>query len=153
MTIRKAKVSDVPGIYAMLNLYAEQGLLLPRSLSQLYDVVRSFHVACPEDRPEVMAGVCALQVCWEDLGEIRSLAVSPDYRGTNIGASLIDVCQADALELGLKRLFVLTYIPKYFERFGYSLIDKSELPHKIWADCIKCVKFPECGEIALEKKL
>lgn len=151
--IRKAKVTDVPQIYDLLKDFAAKGLMLPRSLSELYDVIRSIYVACPEDDPADVAGICALHVCWSDLGEIRSMSVNSKYQGQDLGAKLLAACESDALELGLKRLFVLTYIPDYFARFGFQKTDKSQLPHKIWADCLKCVNFPDCGEVAMEKPL
>jgi amino-acid N-acetyltransferase len=100
-----------------------------------------------------LVGACALHVCWEGLGEIRSLAVIEPQRGGGLGARLLELCVNEARELGLDRLFVLTYIPDYFEKQGFVPIEKSQLPHKIWADCIKCVNFPECGEEALERRL
>lgn len=151
--IRKAKATDVPQIYALLKELGEKGLMLPRSLSEIYDVIRAFFIAHPTGSPEKVIGACAMQVCWQDLGEIRSLSVSQEYRGYNLGKRLVEACEEDARELGLNRLFVLTYIPDFFIKINYQLIDKSQLPHKIWADCLKCVKFPECGEIAMEKKL
>ncbi len=152
-TIRKARTSDVPKIYEILKGFAEKGLMLPRPLSELYDVIRSFQLACPEDDQETVAGVCALSVCWADLGEIRSLAVHPDHQGGDIGRRLVESCMEEARSLGLKRLFVLTYIPEYFKKFDFHLTEKTELPQKIWADCLKCVKFPECDEIAMERML
>jgi amino-acid N-acetyltransferase len=151
--IRKAKVADVPQIYELLFDFAKEGLMLPRSLSELYDVIRAFYVSTPQDRPDRVVGACALHVCWADLGEIRSLSVAKDFQGANIGAQLLDVCVADALELGLKRLFVLTYIPEYFKKAGFSPIEKTQLPQKIWADCFKCINFPDCSEVALERTL
>ena len=140
--IRKAKVTDVPQIYDLLKDFAAKGLMLPRSLSELYDVIRSVYVACPENDAASVAGVCALHVCWSDLGEIRSMSVKQQYQGKDLGAELLAACERDALELDLKRLFVLTYIPKYFSRFGFNEIDKSQLPHKIWADCPEMYQFP-----------
>ena len=151
--IRKAKVADVPQIYALLTDFAERGLMLPRSLSELYDVIRAFLVACPDDHPETVAGACALHACWEDLGEVRSMSVAPGWQGADIGRRLLEESVRDARELGLKRLFVLTYIPDYFRKMGFTEIDKALLPQKIWAACFKCVKFPECGEIAMERKI
>ena len=151
--IRKPKTKDIPQIHGLLKDFAAQGLMLPRPLSELYDVVRSFHLACPEDDPDMVAGVCALQVCWADLGEIRSLAVHPDFRGSNLGKKLVTACMEEAKDLGLDRLFVLTYIPDYFKKFGFELTEKARLPQKIWADCLKCVKFPECDEIAMEREI
>ena len=151
--VRKAVTADVPQIYNLLKDYAAKGLMLPRSLSDLYDVIRAFHIASPEDRPETVAGVCALHVVWADLGEIRSLGVAPDFKGSCLGELLVSACADEARSLGLTKLFVLTYIPEYFKKLGYTGIEKSELPQKIWADCFKCVNFPDCGEQALEKML
>ncbi|MEW5725368.1 MAG: N-acetyltransferase [Thermodesulfobacteriota bacterium] len=151
--IRKARVADVPLIYELLNHYANRDLMLPRSLSELYDVIRAFNVAFPVGKADTLAGACALHVCWADLGEVRSLSVAQQYQGYDLGRLLLEAVEKDARDLGLHRMFVLTYIPEYFKKFGYTDIDKAELPHKIWADCLKCVKFPECGEVALEKKL
>lgn len=153
VAIRKPTVADVPQIYDLVMQFADKGVMLPRSLSDLYDVIRSLCIACPADRPDRVVGVCGLHVCWADLGEIRSLSVHPDYQGSDLGRKLVDACLRDARELGLNRVFVLTYIPGYFEKLGFRLVDKNSLPHKIWADCLKCVKFPECGEIALELAL
>ena len=151
--IRKATVSDVPKIYSLINGFADSGEMLPRSLSELYDVIRSFSVAVPSDRPETLAGTCALHPCWEDLGEIRSLSVAREFQNSGLGRRLVEFCEVDGLDVGLHRIFVLTYVPDFFRRLDYRLIDKSELPQKIWADCFKCVKFPQCGEIALEKRI
>lgn len=151
--VRKANIPDVPQIYELLKVFAGQGLMLPRPLSELYDLIRDFFVSPAANEPGTIAGVCALHVCWSDLGEIRSLAVEPGSQGSDLGRGLVEACVAEAQELGLKRLFVLTYIPEYFKSFGFEIIDKSALPPIIWADCLKCVKFPECGEIALEKRL
>ncbi|MBU2549639.1 MAG: N-acetyltransferase [Proteobacteria bacterium] len=151
--VRKARVADVPQIYLLLKDFAAKELLLPRSLSDLYDYVRDFYVLTPDDDPRKVVGACALHVCWSDLGEIRSLALASDSQGADLGRRLMEACLTEARDLGLERVFALTYIPKYFERFEFRLIEKNELPQKIWADCFKCVKFPECDEIALERKL
>jgi amino-acid N-acetyltransferase len=153
VTVRKSKVRDIPKIYHLLTEFGRDGLLLPRSLSELYDVIRDFYVAFPDGDEDQLLGTCALHVCWEDLGEIRSLAVARGHQGHDLGRSLVEVCMEEARQLGLTRLFALTYIPDYFQRFGFRPIDKSELPQKIWADCFKCVKFPECDEVALARNL
>ncbi|MBW1708622.1 MAG: N-acetyltransferase [Deltaproteobacteria bacterium] len=153
MQLRKSRVTDVPLIYELLTELGQKGLLLPRSLSELYDVVRDFFVAHPDGEPETLAGTCALHICWADLGEVRSLAVDSSYCGQDLGRRLVEECIAEAREIGLKRLFALTYIPDYFMKFDFKLIEKNELPQKIWADCFKCVKFPECNEVALVKDL
>jgi amino-acid N-acetyltransferase len=148
-TIRKAAISDVRTIYGLLNENAQKGLLLSRSLSDLYDQIRDFFVVVAGDDGKTVVGMCGLHICWEDIAEIRSLAVKDQYRGKNYGRMLVRACITESVELGLKRLFVLTYVPSFFCRFGFAVVEKSVLPHKVWADCVKCVKFPDCDETAL----
>jgi len=144
--IRKARIADVKIIHKLLLNYAKDGLMLSRSLSELYEGIRDFYVY--EDEGEVVGTVC-LQICWEDLAEVRSLAVIEGRGLRGIGRQLVESCLDEARLLGLKRVFALTYKPGFFEKLGFHLIEKSELPHKIWTDCIKCPKFPECDELAL----
>ena len=148
--IRRATIKDVKTIQSMLEYYANKGLLLPRSLSDLYDNLRDFMVFQKESS---IGGVSALHVCWEDLGEIRSLAVLPPHTKQGIGRQLVNDCEAEAIKLGLKKVFTLTYQESFFAGLGYQTIDKNQLPHKIWGDCLKCAKFPDCDEIAMIKKL
>ena len=150
--IRKAKLYDIKAIHSLLQHYAVKGELLPRPLSALYDHVRSFSVSVDE-RENLIVGCCALQFCWEDLAEIRSLAVHPDYQGENIGSELTKTVLSEAKGFDTKKVFTLTYRPKFFRRFGFVQIDRSDLPIKIWADCITCVKFPDCDETAMMKKI
>jgi len=145
--IRRATIADAEQIQRLINQFADQGRLLPRSLSEIYDNLRDFHVYEGEDHSIV--GVCALHICWEDLAEIRSLAVATEVRKKGIGGTLVEACLEEARQLGVKQVFLLSYIPPYFERAGFRAVDKSTLPHKIWADCIRCVKFPDCDEIAM----
>lgn len=144
--IRKARIADVKIIHKLLLNYAKDGLMLSRSLSELYEGIRDFYVY--EDQGDVVGTVC-LQICWEDLAEVRSLAVIEGRGLRGIGRQLVEACLDEARQLGLKRVFALTYKPGFFEKLGFHLIEKSELPHKIWTDCIKCPKFPECDELAL----
>jgi len=150
--IRKAKLYDVKAIHSLLQQYAVKGELLPRPLSALYDHVRSFSVSVDERR-NLIVGCCALQFCWEDLAEIRSLAVHPDYQGKNIGSELTKTVLSEAKTFETKKVFTLTYRPEFFRRFGFLQIDRSDLPIKIWADCITCVKFPDCDETAMMKEI
>lgn len=149
MHIRKAVISDVRGIHQILNYYADKNLLLARSLSELYDHLRDYFVLSDHAQEQIIRGVCGLGICWEDLAEIRSLAVSEDQQGKGSGSQLVETCLKEADALGLKRVFVLTYVPAFFEKIGFRKVDKSVLPHKIWADCLKCPKFPNCDETAL----
>lgn len=148
--IRRATAGDVKSIQKLINFYAAKDEMLPRSLNQLYENIRDFVVF--EEKGKIV-GCSALHVCWQDLGEIKSLAVLGSRQGRGIGAKLLAMCLEDARRLKLRRIFALTYKPQYFKKFGFSDIDKSNLPHKIWSDCINCVKFPDCDEIAMIKEL
>ena len=150
--IRKATVADVEAIHRLLKEHAERGELLPRALSDLYDDVRDFNVFKPEGE-DTIAGACALHVCWEDLAEVRSLAVSEPHQGEGIGSALVKAALAEAETLGIERVFTLTYRPDFFKKHGFEIVDKTDLPQKVWAECIKCVKFPDCDEIAMLKRL
>lgn len=144
--IRKARIADAKAIHKLLVGYARDGLMLPRSLSELYETIRNFYVF--EEQGSIVGTVC-LQLCWEDLAEVRSLAVAAEYEGRGIGRQLVEVCLNEARELGLPRVFALTYQDVFFAKLGFKIIEKTELPHKIWGDCLKCAKFPECDEIAM----
>jgi amino-acid N-acetyltransferase len=144
--IRKARIPDAKAIQKLLVDYAREGLMLPRSLSEIYEGIRDFYVY--EEDGQVLGTVC-LHICWEDLAEVRSLAVAGDQGGRGIGRRLVQACLDEAREVGLKRVFALTYQQQFFERLGFGLIEKSELPHKIWSDCLKCAKFPDCDEISM----
>jgi amino-acid N-acetyltransferase len=149
--IRKACITEAPAIRDLINRFAQQGQLLPLSLSEIYDRLRDFFVYL-EDSPESpteILGVCALHFIWEDLAEIRSLAVHEDFRKKGIGSQLVNACLKEARSMDVKRIFCLTYHREFFSLHGFKEIDKSELPHKVWADCLKCSKFPECTEIAM----
>ncbi len=147
MRIRKAKIGDIKSIHGLLSHFAERGLLLPRSLSDLYDHLRDYAVI--ENGEAEIIAVAALHVCWENLAEVRSLAVREDFQGGGIGRSLVEYCISDAITLDIYKVFTLTYQPEFFKKLGFREVDKSVLPHKIWADCVKCPKFPECDETAL----
>lgn len=144
--LRRARAADVPTLHKLINRFAALDEMLPRSLNELYENVRDYFVI--EDCGEVL-GCCALQVTWGDLGEVKCLAVREDHRRLGLGRQVVQACLDDAREIGLPRIFVLTYIPAYFERFGFHLIDKAELPHKVWSECIRCPKFPDCGEVSM----
>ena len=150
--IRKATIKDIKAIHALLHQYGREGQLLPRPLSVLYDHVRDFSVYV-DNKDGGVLGCCALQFCWDDLAEIRSLAVHPEHVGKGIGSKLVEHALSDAKSFGIQKVFALTYRPSFFKRFGFQQIDRSELPIKIWADCISCIKFPDCDEIAMMKQI
>jgi amino-acid N-acetyltransferase len=145
-TLRRARTGDAPQIHRLIKVHAERGRMLPRSLGEIYENLRDFFVI--EDGGELL-GCAACHVTWEDLAEVKCMAVREDRQGQGCGRRLLEVCLEDAARLGVTRVFALTWIPEFFERRGFRRIEKSELPHKIWSECIRCVHFPNCGEVAL----
>ena len=145
--VRRARIGDVRSIHGILMHNANNGLLLPRPLNQLYSHIRDFYVL--EDPTGIIQGCCALSITWEDIAEIRSLAVNEALRGRGFGAKLVRTCLAEAVELGLKRVFTLTYQVAFFGKLDFVEVTKDVLPQKVWADCIHCPKFPECDEHAM----
>ena len=146
MIIRKAKLSDVEAIHALVNFYADKGLMLSRARSSLYENIRDFVVA--ETDGEVV-GTGALHILWSDLAELRTLAVKETMSRQGIGGQLVNYILNEAKELGLIKVFTLTYRPHFFNAQGFNIIDKQEMPHKVWTDCINCPKFPNCNEVCL----
>jgi amino-acid N-acetyltransferase len=144
--LRRARVPDVPAMQRIINFYADRNEMLPRSLNELYENVRDYFVL---EREGEVIGCCAMHVTWSDLGEVKGLAVRDESRGRRLGEMLVHACLSDAREFGVARLFVLTYIPDYFERFGFRRVEKAELPQKVWTECIRCPKFPDCGEVSM----
>jgi amino-acid N-acetyltransferase len=152
-TIRRPVVNEGAQIHKLLSHYASQGLLLPRSLSEIYDHIRDFFVIEDPSNKGTIIAVCALGVCWEDLAEIRSLAVAEEHQGKDLGSQLVETCLKDAASLGVRTVFTLTYVTSFFSKLGFKETEKSALPHKIWADCFKCPKFPDCDEVAMIRLL
>jgi amino-acid N-acetyltransferase len=146
--IRKATLGDIKAVHGLIRDQAKAGNLIARAISELYSQVRDFTVSA-ENGPDTIVGCGALHIVWEDLAEIRSLAVQTDYQGKGIGSELVRALLEESREMEIRRVFVLTDRTGLFERLGFSHIDKSLLPHKIWADCIHCNKFPECDEVAM----
>ena len=152
--ICRARIDEVKKSYSILQHFSAKELLLGRSLSSLYDQLRDFLVyEDPQHKEQGIIGVCALHVCWENLAEIRSLAVIEGEHGKGVGRELVQVCLEDMKELGLSKVFTLTYQPGFFEKLGFRKVDKSELPHKGGSDCIKCPKFPDCNEEAMVREI
>jgi amino-acid N-acetyltransferase len=146
--IRKATLGDVKAVHRLIGEQAKVGNLIARAISELYSQVRDFTVRT-ENGAGAIVGCGALHIVWEDLAEIRSLAVQTDYQKNGIGSELVQALLEESREMEIKRVFVLTDRTGLFERLGFSYIDKSLLPHKIWADCIHCNKFPECDEVGM----
>ena len=144
--LRKARMADAPAIQRLITLFAARDEMLHRSLGEIYESIRNFFVV--EEQGEIVA--CgALQVSWGNLAEIKSLAVAEAHQGQGLGRRLVLACLEEGRALGLATLFALTYKPVFFEKLGFRVVDKATLPHKVWNECIRCPKFPDCGEIAV----
>jgi amino-acid N-acetyltransferase len=148
--LRKAKMSDVEAIHSLVNNYANQGLMLPRSRNALYEGVREFTVVVVEDR---IVGCGSLHILWSDLAEVRSLAIAPQYTRQGLGRRLVEALVNEARELGIPRILALTYTPAFFAACGFRLATREELPQKVWKECINCPKFPDCDETAMVLEL
>ncbi len=144
--IKKPVIKDAKAIHSLVNTFANKDAMLPRSLNEIYENIRDF-IICTNN--ESVIAVSALHILWEDLAEIRSVAVSRKYQGRGIGKKLVRQSLKEASALGIKKVFALTYNPGFFTGLGFKDIDKNSLPHKIWGECLKCHKFPECDESAV----
>ena len=148
--IRKAAIRDIQPIQQLINSFAAKDLMLARSLNELYENIRDFFVY---EEKGVVIGCSALHISWDDLVEIKSLAVSQRYQKKGIGKVLVEACIAEAKALGARNIFALTYAPDFFKKLGFKKTEHKKLPHKIWAECINCPKFPDCQETALIRKI
>lgn len=146
MIYRKARISDVESIHALISHYAQEGLMLARSRAMLYEFIRDFTVA---EENGVVIGAGGLHILWEDLAEVRALAVAPEFTQKGVGRAMMDNFLQEALELGIPKVFALTYQQGFFEKCGFHVVSKDELPHKVWKECIECPQFPKCDEIAV----
>ena len=147
--LRKARISDVKTIHRMINISSGKGEILPRSLMDIYGSLRDFFVFFDENR-QTVAGICAMNIIWENLAEIRSLCVEEEYRKRGIGKKLVEACISEAITLQLFRIFTLTSRPDFFSQFGFKEVAMSTLSEKIWSDCFRCSKYPDyCDEVAM----
>ena len=151
--IRKAQIKDAKYIHALVNSFAKKDLMMPRSLNEIFENIRDFWVVLDKSGKNI-AGCVALHIVgWDNLAEVKSLAVSSRNQRKGIGSRLLEAVINEAKELKVGKLFALSYKPKFFKKFGFKETAKSKLPHKVWAECCNCPKFPNCGEIALIKKM
>jgi len=146
VSYRKARIDDVAAIHSQVNYYAGLGLTMARSLSMLYECVREFTVAVIDGK---VVGTVSLHIDWKDLAEIRALTVDPAHLRQGIGRNLVFAVMDEARELGIPRLYALTYKEEFFRKCGFSPAAKEALPQKVWRDCIECPKFPKCDEDAV----
>ena len=146
-----ASIADAAAIHDLVNGYARKGEMLPRTMAEVYENLRDFYVVRDGEGRTVACG--ALHILWEDLAEIKSLAVREDLQGQRIGARLVEACVDEARSIGLATVFALTYRPGFFERLGFAQADVMTLPRKVWGECYRCPKFPGCNEIAMVRQL
>jgi len=146
IVIKKAKIADATAIKSILDEYANQRKLLARSLQYIIENIREFHLATIDNE---VIGTCALKVSTVDLAEIKSLAVKEAYMKEGIGSKLIEAVLSEGKDLGVKEFFALTYVPDFFYKKGFIMIQKEDLPHKIWTECVHCPFFPNCNETAV----
>ncbi len=150
MKVEKARIADAQRIHELVNSFADRGEMLPRALSEIYENLRDFFVI--RDDHGVVIGCVALHINWSDLAEIKSLAVSEERQTQGLGSMLVEACLKEAKELGIPTVFCLTYKPAFFEKHSFRRVDKMELPRKVWSECYRCPKFPDCDEVALVYK-
>ncbi len=148
--VEKATVRDVEQMHKLINYYADKSEMIARPLSEIYENIRDYFVVRQGER---VVGCVALHVSWLDLAEVKSLAVVEGSREQGIGVRLVEACLKEAEEIGTATVFCLTYKPDFFEKLGFSQVDKAELPRKIWTECYRCPKFPDCDEVALIRRL
>lgn len=145
---RHATFAEVEAMFTLINDFAAEGLMLPKSYSTLYEILPEFIVAVEVETGKV-AGCGALHCTWAELAEIRSLAVSKDFQRRGIGGEIVKRLLEDGKKLGVKKFFTLTYNTDFFSSVGFEIVPKETLPQKIWSDCISCPKFPNCDEVAM----
>lgn len=150
LEIRKALLSDIPALLDLINTYAADGIMLPRTEFEMAENIRDFLVACEDGR---LLGTGALHFYTATSGEIRSLAVDPRQKTQGIGRRLVEALEQEARAQDLHSIFAFTYVDRFFQKLGYAEVDRGELPLKAWKDCLNCPKFQACDEIAMLKRL
>jgi amino-acid N-acetyltransferase len=147
--VQSAHVRHAEGKHTLLGKYSRQEVLLPRSISEILSLIPQFLVV--EDQSRVI-GCVAIEIFSTELGEVRSLAVDPDYKDRHLGEQLLLAVEAYARQLGLRKMMALTYIESFFHKYGYETVEMTSLPEKVWRVCVKCPKFHNCDEIPVLKQ-
>ncbi|MFH1707297.1 MAG: N-acetyltransferase [Planctomycetota bacterium] len=150
MEIRKARLGDVGGILDLIQPFVDRDIILGRTPQDMIERIRDYMVAVDEGR---VVGCAALFPGWENLGEVRTVAVDPGVQKKGVGRGLVAACLDEARALGLPRVFALTYETEFFKRMGFCEVDMHTLPQKIFRDCVRCKKFPDCDEIAMVRDI
>ncbi len=150
VTVEKARIDEVPQIQRLVNGFAGRGEMLSRPLSEIYENLRDYFVIREGDQ---VIGCVALHILWEDLAEVKAMAVAEERQREGLGRILIEAAVQEASAMGLSTVFCLTYKPGFFARLGFVEVDMAQLPRKIWGECYRCVKFPQCDEVAMIRTL
>ena len=150
LTVRKAMLQEVSQLLDLINAFAGQGIMLPRTEFEMAENIRDFTGIFAGGR---LVACCALHFYTPIAAEVRSLAVDPAWQGHGLGKKLMDAVHAEAVEHGLHSIFAFTYVPLFFRKLGYREVDRGELPLKAWKDCLRCPKFQCCDEVAMTKVL
>lgn len=150
LTLRNATMRDIPEMLGLINSYAAQGIMLPRTEFELAEDIRDFVVAS-DPATGAVAGCGALHIYTPTAAEVRSLAVDPGQKSRGVGKQIVEKLEGEAARFGLTSLFAFTYVPGFFAKLGYGQVDRGLLPQKAWKDCLRCPKFQNCDEIAVHK--
>jgi len=150
LTIRKAMMRDVPELLRLINSYAADGIMLPRTEFEISENIRDFTVVYAGSR---LVGCGALHFYTPTSGEIRSLAVAPELKRQGVGVLLIEALEREAVNNDLHAIFAFTYVDEFFRKLGFQRVDRGLLPLKVWKDCLSCPKFQCCDEVAVLKAL
>ncbi len=148
--VEKARVGDAPHIHRLVNYFADRGEMLHRPLSEIYENIRDYFVI--RDGEDVVA-CAALHVSWQDLAEIKAMAVKEEFQRQGLGRQLSLACIEEARALGIPTVFCLTYKQDFYTAMGFRQTDVMHLPRKVWGECYRCAKFPNCEEVAMVYKL
>ena len=160
IAIQKAQIRDVEEIIELVNGFAARNLMLPRGPQYVYENIRDFVIASDRNVPvysiaetreilHLLVACGSLHVLWDDIGEIRALAIHPDYQHLGLGSKLIELMKEEARQLGLKHLFTFTLTEDFFKRLGFKRQGRDELPPKVWGECSRCPKYFKCDEIGM----
>ena len=151
LIVRKARLGDVGEMFRIINFHAAQLQMLPKSRLQLYENLRDFSVV--QDASESILACGALHLYWENLAEIRAIAVTDGMDRKGVGTLLAERLIEEALEIGVKQVFCFTYVPKFFNTLGFIQVEHGVLPLKVYNECFQCPKFNKCDEIAMVLEL
>jgi amino-acid N-acetyltransferase len=162
--ILKAQIRDVEEIIELVNTFAASNLMLSRGPQYLYENIRDFVIACDRNVPvrsltenrealHLIIACGGLHVLWEDIAEIRALAIHPDYQHLGLGSKLVEYMKQEAKQLGIKQLFTFTLTEDFFGTLGFKKINRKNLPAKVWGECSRCPKYFQCDEVGMVQEL